>query len=117
MCGLRPSAIRYYESAGLMPKPMRVSRQRRYTAEGIGRIRLVQLAREAGLTISETRSFVGESGSTAPPAIRWQTLAERKLAQIEQQMADLQRMKCLLASSFRCQCSSIEACARIMAKG
>jgi DNA-binding transcriptional MerR regulator len=31
ICGLAPSAIRNYEKAGLLlPKPVRVSRQRRY---------------------------------------------------------------------------------------
>ena len=48
MCGLKPSAIRYYEQAGLVPKPMRVSRQRRYRPEEVGRLRLVLVAREAG---------------------------------------------------------------------
>jgi MerR family transcriptional regulator, redox-sensitive transcriptional activator SoxR len=116
MCGLSPSAIRYYEKAGLVPRPMRVSRQRRYTAEGIGWLRLVQVAREAGFTIGETRTFVAGFSRTTPPAVRWRTLAERKLAQIEQQMAQLTRMKQLLDSSFQCGCPSIEECARIIGK-
>lgn len=116
MCGLKASAIRYYEAVGLMPKPMRVSRQRRYTAEGIGRLRLVQVAREAGFTIAETRTFVGGFSRTTPPAIRWRTLAERKLVQIEQQMAQLETMRRLLTSSFQCECPSIEDCARAIAK-
>lgn len=116
MCGLSPSAIRYYESAGLVPKPMRVSRQRRYTAQGIGRLRLVQLAREAGLTIAETRAFTGGFASAIPPAARWQMLAGRKLAQIEQELTRLDRMRRLLVSSFKCECSSLEECARVFAK-
>ncbi|HET9330488.1 MAG TPA: MerR family DNA-binding transcriptional regulator [Steroidobacteraceae bacterium] len=36
--GLRPSALRYYERAGLLPAPPRRSRQRRYGAEIFGRI-------------------------------------------------------------------------------
>ncbi|MGN6810513.1 MAG: MerR family DNA-binding transcriptional regulator, partial [Thermomicrobiales bacterium] len=30
--GLRPSALRYYEAAGLLPAPARVSGRRRYDA-------------------------------------------------------------------------------------
>jgi MerR family transcriptional regulator, redox-sensitive transcriptional activator SoxR len=112
ICGLSPSAIRYYEAAGLVPKPMRVSRQRRYTQAGIGRLRLVQAAREAGFTIAETRRFVAGTG---PPADRWRMLAKAKLAQIEAQAAELERMRQLLLSSFRCDCPGIEDCARIMA--
>ena len=47
-------------------------------------------------------------------AIRWRTLAERKLAELEAQMARLRRMKLLLESSFHCHCLSIEDCARII---
>jgi len=114
ICGLAPSAIRYYEKAGLLPRPIRVSRQRRYGAEVIGRLRLLQVAREAGFTIAETRTFVAGFSATTPPAIRWRTLAKRKLEEIEAQIRQFERMKVLLESSFRCQCLSIEDCARII---
>jgi MerR family redox-sensitive transcriptional activator SoxR len=114
ICGLAPSAIRYYEKAGLLPKAIRVSRQRRYGAEVIGRLRLLQVAREAGFTVAETRTFVAGFSATTPPAIRWRTLAERKLEEIDAHMRRLRRMKVLLESGFRCQCLSIEDCARII---
>jgi MerR family redox-sensitive transcriptional activator SoxR len=114
ICGLAPSAIRYYEQAGLLPKAVRVSRQRRYGTETIGRLRLLLVAREAGFTIAETRTFVAGFSATTPPAIRWRALAKRKLAEIETQMERLRRMQTLLAAGFRCQCLSIEDCAEIM---
>jgi MerR family redox-sensitive transcriptional activator SoxR len=114
ICGLAPSAIRYYEKAGLLPKPIRVSRQRRYSREMVGRLRLLQFAREAGFTIAETRTFITGFPATTPPATRWRTLAERKLAEVELQIAGLKRMKALLETSFHCQCLSIEDCARII---
>jgi MerR family transcriptional regulator, redox-sensitive transcriptional activator SoxR len=114
ICGLAPSAIRYYEQAGLLPKAVRVSRQRRYGTETIGRLRLLQIAREAGFTIAETRTFVAGFSATTPPAIRWRALANRKLAEIEAQMGRLRRMQTLLESGFRCECLSIEDCARII---
>jgi len=114
ICGLAPSAIRYYEKAGLLPKPGRVSRQRRYGPETIGRVRLLLVARAAGFTIAETRTFVAGFSAATPPAVRWRSLAKRKLAQIEAQMGRLRRMKALLESSFRCHCPSIEDCARFI---
>jgi MerR family redox-sensitive transcriptional activator SoxR len=114
ICGLAPSAIRYYEKAGLLPKPIRVSRQRRYGAEVIGRLRLLLVAREAGFSIAETRTFVAGFSATTPPAVRWRTLAKRKLEEIEAQVRQLERMKVLLESGFGCQCVSIEDCARII---
>ena len=117
ICRLATSAIRYYEKVGLLPKPMRVSRQRRYGAETVGRLRLLQVAREAGFTIAETRTFVAGFSATTPPAVRWRTLAKRKLAEIDEQMKRLKRMKALLDSGFRCHCLSIDDCARIIGKG
>jgi len=93
---------------------IRVNGQRRYGAEVIGRLRLPQVARQAGFTIAETRTFVAGFSATTPPAIRWRTLAERKLSEIEAQMRRLRRMRVLLESGFRCRCLSIEDCARII---
>ena len=116
-CGLAPSAIRYYEKAGLLPKPMRVSRQRRYGRDVIGRLRLLQFAREAGFSIAETRTFVAGFSASTPPAVRWRTLAKRKLGEIDEQVRQLGRMKVLLESGFRCECLSIEDCARVIGEG
>jgi MerR family transcriptional regulator, redox-sensitive transcriptional activator SoxR len=113
-CGLAPSAIRYYEKAGLLPRAPRVSRQRRYGAEMTGRLRLLQLAREAGFTIRETRTFLTGFPETTRPAIRWQTLAKRKLTELSSQIERMERMKRLLESGFRCSCLSMDDCARIL---
>lgn len=55
--GLRPSALRYYESVGILSPPQRVSGQRRYDATALQRIALIQLAQRAGFTIAEIRKF------------------------------------------------------------
>ena len=114
ICGLATSTIRYYEKVGLLPQPVRVNRQRRYGTEVIGRLRLLRVAREAGFTIAETRTFVAGFSATTPPANRWRVLARRKLEEIETQTKQLRRMKTLLESSFRCRCLGIEDCARII---
>ena len=42
--GIRPSALRYYESIGLMPAPKRVNGRRRYDESTVQMLRVVQLA-------------------------------------------------------------------------
>jgi DNA-binding transcriptional MerR regulator len=49
--GLSTSALRYYERAGLLPPPMRVSKRRVYEQKVLGRIRIILLARHAGFTV------------------------------------------------------------------
>ena len=113
--GLAPSAIRYYEKAGLLPRPARQSGQRRYGAESAARLRIIQLAREAGFTISETRTFLSGFPPATTPAARWRALAERKLVELEAQSLRIERMRTLLESSFHCGCLRIEDCERAIA--
>jgi MerR family redox-sensitive transcriptional activator SoxR len=113
--GLAPSAIRYYEKAGLLPKPGRRSGQRRYGADSAARLRIIQLARDAGFTIAETRTFLAGFSPATTPATRWRALAERKLAELEAQSQRIARMRKLLESSFHCGCLRIEDCERAIA--
>ena len=110
--GLAPSAIRYYEKAGLLSKPVRVGNQRRYGPAALGRLRIVLLARDAGFTIAETRTFLTGFSPATPPSARWRVLAEKKLAEIDVQMTRIARMRELLATSFHCECLRIDDCER-----
>lgn len=112
---IAPSAIRYYEKAGLLPRPSRQSGQRRYGAETTARLRIIQLARDAGFTIAETRTFLTGFSQATTPAARWRALAERKLAELEARSLRIARMKALLESSFHCGCLRIEDCERAIA--
>jgi MerR family redox-sensitive transcriptional activator SoxR len=94
--GLAPSAIRYYESAGLLPAPRRQSGKRRYSSEDLGRLRI----------------FLTGFSATVPPAARWRSLAERKLAEIDVQLTRFADMKALLESSFHCGCLALADCER-----
>ncbi len=112
IAGLAPSAIRYYEKAGLLSKPVRVGNQRRYGPAALGRLRIVLLARDAGFTIAETRTFLTGFSAATPPSARWHVLAERKLAEIDTQMTRIARMRELLTTSFHCECLRIDDCDR-----
>lgn len=115
--GLAPSALRYYEKAGLLPKPLRAAGQRRYAPEVLGRLRIIRLARDAGFTIAETKTFLTGFSNTTPPAQRWNALAERKLAELDALMMRIAKMRALLARNFHCECLRIEDCERLMATG
>ena len=112
--GLAPSAIRYYEKSGLLPSPSRVSRQREYESIILGRLSIIRLAREAGFTVRETRLFLSGFSAGAAPATRWQTMARKKLAEIDAAIARNRAMKRLIEASFRCACPEIEDCERAL---
>jgi MerR family redox-sensitive transcriptional activator SoxR len=115
-CGLTTAAIRYYEKAGLLLPPGRASGQRRYEPRALGRIRMIQIARQAGFSISETRLFLTGFTAVTAPSARWKALAERKLVQLNALVARVDTMKTLLESSFRCDCRRIEDCEQAIAR-
>jgi DNA-binding transcriptional MerR regulator len=56
--GITASALRYYEREGLLQPSARSAKRRIYGPQVMGRIRIIQLARDAGFTIAETRTFI-----------------------------------------------------------
>ena len=55
---LRPSAIRYYERIGLLPRAERLSGQRRYDDSVLYRLAIIQRARQLGFFIERNPAFV-----------------------------------------------------------
>jgi MerR family redox-sensitive transcriptional activator SoxR len=110
--GVRPSAIRYYESVGLLPPPARVSGRRRYNADVLPRLALIATAQRMGFTIAEIGTLMHGFDPNTPASARWQALAARKLPEIETLIARAQGMKQLLEEALHCQCLTLDACAR-----
>lgn len=111
--GLRTSAIRYYESAGLIPAPRRVSGQRRYDPEVLTHLQIVRMAQEAGFTIEEIHTLVAGFPHSTPAGDRWRTLASRKLPEVDAQIDRLRAMRQVLEESLACGCLTLDACAAV----
>ncbi len=109
--GLRASAIRFYERAGLLAAPARINGRRQYEAAIVQKIRLIQMAQQAGFTVSEIRALFYEFPVDTPPSARWQQLASHKLQEIDVLLNRINRMKTLLERASRCECPTLEDCA------
>jgi DNA-binding transcriptional MerR regulator len=112
--GLRPSTIRFYEKAALLPPPARISKQRRYGLDAVGRLELIKITLRSGFSIAETREFISGFNRQTPPAARWRALAERKLVELEAERARIETMEGLLKAGFRCECPTLEVCERAL---
>jgi MerR family redox-sensitive transcriptional activator SoxR len=108
--GLRPSAIRYYERAGLLAAPRRHNGRRRYHLGAVERLRTIRYAQQAGFTIAELRALFQAEGDEASPSARWHALARRKLVQLEALALHLERMKGALEATLACQCRNADEC-------
>ena len=115
---IRPSAIRYYESVGILPAPRRSNGRRRYDASVLQRLAVIQLAQEAGFTVAEIRRLFYDFEADTPASERWQALATQKLAEVEAMIVRAQGMKHLLEESLlKCRCLHLEECAQFLIDG
>jgi len=107
---LRQSAIRYYESEGLLSPPDRQGGKRRYGPEVVDSVRVIRMARELGFSLDDIRTLLnGFSADTAPP-VRWQQLASRKLREVRDLIQRATAMKRLLEKGLRCDCVTVQDC-------
>ena len=109
--GLRASAIRYYEDIGVLPQPERVyGGHRRYSARVFQQLAFIQLAQQAGFSMAEIQTLVAGFDENAPLGVRWRSLAEQKLTELEELIARAQGMKRILETGIRCQCLNLDEC-------
>lgn len=115
LAGIQPSAIRYYERMGLLPKAPRAGGRRTYDESVLDWLGLIALAREAGFTIAEIKRLVGGFKPGTPPAARWAELATRKLAEIDAMVARAERMRAVLRVALDCGCFRLDDCSALLA--
>lgn len=108
--GIRASAIRYYESVHLLPAPRRVYGQRRYSADILRRLSVIQLAQQVGFTVAEIRLlFESMENNTTTPS-QWQTLAQQKLAEVDMLIHKAVNMRNMLLERLPCDCLNFDEC-------
>ena len=114
-CGLRASAIRYYEDQGLLPAPRRQGGRRVYGPDAVSRIAIIQFAQEAGFTLAEIKVLAGAGDPVRPLSARMRQLAEAKIVEVDRLIERASLMKSMLARALQCQClDTVECGGRIL---
>ena len=108
--GKTASAIRYYESIGLLAAPRRVSGKRRYPAETIRTLAVVDVAQRAGLSLDEIKLLLAASPSNRSSVERLRELAERKLPDVAALLDQTQLVQRWLEQAADCCCPSLDEC-------
>ena len=93
--GVNVERIRYYQRRGLVDEPSKpLGGHRRYAPSAATRVRFIKRAQQLGFTLEEVTGLLRlEDGQSCRET---RMLAERKLAGIEERIADLNRMRRLL---------------------
>ena len=108
--GFAASAIRYYEQAGVLPRPIRTGGRRRYDPSILERLAVLERAKACGFSLAETRHLFYGFREGAPPSERWQTLARRKIGELDELERKIAAIKELLQRP--CACRDLAECGR-----
>jgi DNA-binding transcriptional MerR regulator len=104
--GVTATAVRYYEELGLLPAPARVSGQRRYPESAARLVAAILLYSEAGFTLAEQKALM----ASRPGTPGWRRLAQRKLAELDEQIATAQAAREAIRHGLRCPHEDITQC-------
>lgn len=97
-CGVGTQTLRYYERRGLLrdPRPQRVG-YRSYTAQDARRVRLIKQAQGVGFTLGEIERVLAAHPDERIACNQLRELAQSKIADLEQQVQQLEAYKAELA--------------------
>jgi len=109
------TTIRYWEKIGVLPKPVRVSGQRRYPPDAVQRLAVLRMAQACGFRLEEMRHLLHGFEAGVKPPRRWQELARRKQQELDEQIARLKAMRRVVDQVLQCRCVELPECGRIAA--
>lgn len=106
------STLRYWENVGLLEAPERIGGKRRYGPDVLQRIALIVLTKRMRFTLAEIRIVLSGVSEETPPSEIWRELAERKLPEIKQTLAEATVMEKILEEGLHCNCLTLDDCIR-----
>ena len=110
--GLRSSALRYYEDAGLIRSSARIGGRRHYDPSVLRRLAIIALCQESGFSISEMAEVLGERRGARS---RWRKVAERKLVELDEHIARAEETRRILRAAVDCGCGEPANCDMVSA--
>src|SRR5271169_2860837 len=100
--GLTVDAIRFYEKAGLLPRPARTEGgYRLYQEQEVADLEFIQRAQHLGFSLNEIRELFSIQRHPHEVCVHVRDLIAQKLDIVRAKVAELQRMETELAGALR----------------
>ena len=110
--GVAPSALRFYESEGLIASRRTSGNQRRYDRATLRRIAVIQAGKAAGVPLERIREALATLPSERTPTRRdWERLSRSWRDDLDRRIANLQGLRSRLTTCIGCGCLSLRTCA------
>jgi MerR family redox-sensitive transcriptional activator SoxR len=110
--GLAPSALRFYEDAGLLDAERTVGGRRQYPRSVLRRVAFIRAAQQVGLSLEQIRAALDTlpAGRT-PTKADWSRLSRSWRPLLDARIAAMEALRDRLDSCIGCGCLSLRACA------
>jgi MerR family redox-sensitive transcriptional activator SoxR len=109
--GVATSALRFYDSRGLIESVRVRGNHRRYPRATLRRIAIIRVAQTLGLSLAEIAAvFASLPEQRNPTREDWERLSTRWRSQLDRRIADLQNLRDRLGSCIGCGCLSLTHC-------
>ena len=110
-CGVRTSALRFYEDYGLLRSDRTSSGHRRYAQSALRQVAFIVFAQKVGLTLDEVGVLLERLPSRrVPQAADWAKLSGPWMSRVDERLAELERLRSDLTGCIGCGCLSLETC-------
>ena len=110
--GMAASALRFYESRGLIQSVRVSGNHRRYHRSMLRRISIIRVAQTMGFSLNEIARELAELPDGRTPTKRdWNRLSTSWGKRLDQRIADLQNLRDRLNGCIGCGCLSLKNCA------
>jgi MerR family redox-sensitive transcriptional activator SoxR len=110
--GIATSALRFYESNGLIRSDRTEAGHRRYHADVLRRVGFIRVAQRVGLSLAEIHAALDGLPEARTPTRRdWERLASQWRPMLDERIALLEAMRDKLDGCIGCGCLSLDTCA------
>ena len=110
--GVATSAIRFYESKGLLHSERTVGNQRRYEQSTLRRVSFIKAAQRVGLTLEEiSEAMAMLPDNRTPTKADWTRLSRAWRERLDDQIARIELLRDRLDGCIGCGCLSLKKCA------
>lgn len=109
--GVAASALRFYESRGLIRSERAGSGHRRYPRAVLRRVAFIVFAQRIGMTLDEVAEELAKlPEDRVPEGEDWEKLSAEWAARVDERIAELQRLRAGLTGCIGCGCLSLGQC-------
>lgn len=109
--GVATSALRFYDSKGLLHAERTAGNQRRFHRSSLRRVGVIRAAQAVGLPLAEVQDALSSlPNQRTPTRSDWESISRRWQNDLDRRIAELELLREKLTGCIGCGCLSLATC-------